>query len=316
MRIAGVLALIGLAVAPPLAAPQQPDELLLAVLRRDNRVVPFAAFDGRRWSSKWPERIPLEIPISIDSVPDHWWGVEPPPRRFSLWSDGVRTGEVTAQTLAITRLMCQPRIVLISDHKSALPTPPQFVLPYPKDGLLVAGSATVSKIETVERGATWDRIIALATNEFNKQETREAGAFRAWRHPIKEDERRLVPITLEALYRAPMDEPGWTAHFMEAVRQFAPTPTEKDGCALATYASGWVLTGPKNESRVFLGASVTYCDRKGVGYMLPFGVLSARGRSYWVFQYSGFEFESYEVTRPTRSRIESNVAYSAGTCGR
>lgn len=316
MRTLAVLVLIGLSPGPPPAAAQQPDELLLAVLRRDNRVIPFAAFDGRRWSRDWPERMPLEMPISIDDVPDPWWGVKPPPRRFTLWSEGVRSGEVTTQALAVTRLMCQPRLVLTSDHKSTAPTPPQFVLPYPKDGLLVAGNATVTKIETVEPGETWNRVEALATMEFNKQEKRAAGAFRSWRHPIKEDQRRLVPIRMEALYRAPMDEPGWTAYFMEAVRQFPAGPDEKDGCGLATYASGWVLTGPKNESRVFLAAQVTYCDRKGVGYMLPFGVISARGKSYWVFQYSGFEFESYEVTRPTRDRIESAVVYSAGTCGR
>ena len=157
---------------------------------------------------------------------------------------------------------------------------------------------------------------AIAFGFCDDPESRAAGAFRSWRHPIKADRRKLVPITIEALYKAPSDSPEWTAYFVEAVRQFPPGPTEKDGCGLATYASGWVLRGPKDRTRLHLGAQVTYCDRKGVGYMLPFGLVQANRRTFWVFQYAGFEYEGYEVVRPTPGGPDVEVTYTVGVCAR
>ena len=320
MRMHALLLALCLAVLSPVFAATTQEKtapFLLSVLRRDGLVLPFAAFDGRRWSRRWPERIPLELPISLDDVPEYWWGIEPPPRRMHLWNAGARVGEVTVTGLSMSRLMCEPRLALRSDYKAGTPAPPRMVLPYPKDGLLVSSAMPVGKIDAVgPDSAEAKEILTLMAGEFNKQEGRAAGAFRSWRHPIKADRRKLVPITIEALYKAPSDSPEWTAYFVEAVRQFPPGPTEKDGCGLATYASGWVLRGPKDRTRLHLGARVTYCDRKGVGYMLPFGLIQANSRTFWVFQYAGFEYEGYEVVRPTPGGPDTEVAYMAGVCGR
>ena len=48
--------------------------------------------------------------------------------------------------------------------------------------------------------------------------------------------------------------------------------------------------------------------------MLPFGLIRVNGRNYWVYQFSGFEEEWYEVVEPTHRNIEGHVAYRAGTC--
>jgi hypothetical protein len=132
---------------------------------------------------------------------------------------------------------------------------------------------------------------------------------------VKEGDRKKMPVTLEALYRAPTEDPEWTAYFMESIREYTPGPNETDGCGLATFVSGWVITN-RERATVRLGARITYCDRKDVAYMLPLGLVRADGKNYWVFQYSGFEQESYEVARPHRRNVETVVAYSAGACGR
>lgn len=305
------------AFLPHVAAFQeQTGSFLLSVLRRDGVVVPFAAFDGRRWSKRWPERLPTERPISLDDIPDSWWGVKPPPRRMHRWSDGVRNGEVTVTAPAIGALMCEQRMTLRSDYTSSQPAPPRFVLPFPKDGLLVSGEVAVAKIETMDpASADGAAVLALALDDFNREESAAASAFTAWRHPVKPADRKKVPVTLEALYRAPTDDADSLAYFIEAVRQYPPDPKEPDGCGLATYVSGWVVTSPQR-TNVRIGAQVTFCDRKGVGYMLPFGLVRADGKNYWVFQYAGFESESYAVIRPHRRGVEAAVSYNAGSCGR
>lgn len=310
------LTLVAASLPHAAALQEQTGSFMLSVLRRDGIVVPFAAFDGRRWSKRWPERPPADRPISLEDVPDGWWGVKPPPRRMQLWSEGVRSGEVTVTAPVIGTLMCEPRMTLRSDYTPSQPAPPRFVLPFPKDGLLVSGDIPVSKIETLDTaGADGAAVLALALDEFNRQESAAASVFTAWRHPVKAADRRKVPVTLEALYRAPADDPESMAYFIEAVRQYPPGPNEKDGCGLATYVSGWVVKSPERTS-VRIGARVTFCDRKGVGYMLPLGLVRADGKNYWVFQYSGFESESYEVIRPHRRGVETAVIYHAGSCGR
>ncbi|CAN5848714.1 hypothetical protein BH24ACI5_BH24ACI5_12260 [soil metagenome] len=319
MNVKALLFALCLAILAPDPRPmlaQETGPFALAVLRRDGLVVPFATFSGKRWAKRWPERKPLELPISLGDVPDAWWGIEPP-RRMHLWNEGVRIGEVLLKEPTVAALMCEPRPALKSDYKATAPVPPRFVLPYPKDGLLVSGDVPVMPIDAVEPdGAEGKNVLALAVDQFNKQENLAAGRFTSWRHPLKAAERKLLPIVIEALYRAPIDDPGWTAYFMEAVRQFPPGPAEKDGCGLATYASGWVIVGPGGASRTWLGARVTYCDRKGVGYMLPFGRVRANDRTYWVFQYAGFEAEAYEVARPAKGGVQAEVVYTVGTCGR
>jgi hypothetical protein len=320
MRITAVrLATCFLLLTPDFAplVQERTAPFVLSVLRRDGIVLPFAAFDGRRWSRRWPERVPVELPISLDAVPGWWWGVDAPPRRMHLWDAGASVGEVTVTGLTMTRLMCERRLALRSDYKAGTPAPPPMVLPYPKDGLLVSSAVPVGTIAVRQPdSADANKILMLATEEFNKQEKRAAGAFTDWRHPIKADHRKLVPITIEALYSAPADDPEWTAYFVEAIRQFPPGPAEKDGCGLATYVSGWVMVGPNDRARIYLRARVTYCDRKGVGYMLPFGLIQANRKSYWVFQYAGFESEGYEVVRPTARGPETQVVYTAGVCAR
>ena len=298
------------------ALQERSTKFVVGVLRRDGIVAPFATFDDGRWRARWPADIrSRELPISLDDVPESWWGLDPAPRTMTIWRDGERAGAINLTAVTVSRLMCQPRIALKTDYKPAVPAPPPFEVPYPKDGLVVSGDARIERISTVERGsAEWNRAVILITPEFNREETTAARSFTSWTHPVEERQRKLLPITMEAIYRAPMEDPEWTAYFVEAVRQYAPGRADRDGCGLATFASGWVLVGPKEKAKIRLTAKVTYCDRKGVGYMLPFGLIRADGNIYWVFQFSGFEEEWYEIAEPNPDGVKGHVAFHAGGC--
>ena len=310
-----VVALLTLELPAP-ALQEDASKFALAILRRDGAVLPFATFDGRRWRGRWPAEIRnLELPISLDDVPEDWWGVEPAPRRMTIWRDGARAGAVTLTGLSITRPMCEPRITVKSDYKSESTPPPPFEMPYPKDGLLSSGDLTLERIASVEKGsADWNRIMIAIKERFDREESAAARAFTSWVHPVQEDRRRLMPIALEALYRAPTDDPNWTAYYVEAVRQYPPAPRDQDGCGLATFGHGWVLVSRNEDIKVQISALVTYCDRKGVSYILPFGFIRADDHVYWVYQFSGFEEEWFEVVEPTRGSIRSHVAYRVGAC--
>lgn len=303
-------------LAPSSGSQDRPPEFVLGVLRADGIVTPFATFDGRRWRARWPDRVRnIDLPISLEDVPENWWGVEPPPRTMTIWRDGQTRGTVTLGNPTMARPMCEPRIALKSDYEPAPTAPPPFERPYPKEGLVISADVPLEPIASVERGsAEWNRAIILITEEFNRRENAAARAFTSWVHPYNERQRKGIPITLEALYRSPTEDPEWTAYYVEAVRQYPSGPRDKDDCGLTTFVQGWLMVGPRNQARVRLSANVAYCDRKGASYMLPWALFRARDKVYWIFQFSGFEEEWYEVAEPKRGGVTSHVAYRVGFC--
>ena len=309
-----LVALLALEFPAP-ALQENASSFVLAVLRRDGGVIPFATFDGRRWRARWPADVRnKELPISLDDVPEDWWGIEPAPKTMAIWRDGARAGSITLTGLSMTRPMCEPRITLKSDYKPSTTPPPPFEMPYPKDGLLASGNITLEPITAIEKGsADWNSIVIAIKEQFDREETSAVRSFDMWTHPVEERQRKLLPITVEALYRAPTDDPNWTAYYVEAVRQYPPGRQDRDGCGLATFGYGWVLVA-KKEIKVRIAAKVTYCDRKGIGYMLPFGLIRANEKVYWVYQFSGFEEEYYEVAEPSRRGVDNHVVYPAGAC--
>jgi hypothetical protein len=85
------------------------------------------------------------------------------------------------------------------------------------------------------------------------------------------------------------------------------------GCGLETFISGWMHINKRQpKPKTELTARVTYCDRKGVSYMLPLGLLKLRNRTHWVFQTSSWEREWYSVVEATPGRLRFVAEYYAG----
>lgn len=288
---------------------------LAAVLRRDGTVIPFAAFDGKNWRAPWPQNIRnMELPIDLESVPREWWGKAGAVPQLTAWLNGVNRGPIRLARPTMLRLMCTTRIGVLTDYRSADPAPPPAVQPFPKDGIAVSGDQHVDPIEIVAAGSPeWAPTAAAIAGDFDEAEQRAVRTFTEWNHPVKRAERRKVPLELEAMYRAPMDEEGWTAYYVEAVKHYQPGPDDR-GCGLMTSAGGWTAVGPNGKRSTKLYARVTYCDRQGVTYMLPLGLLKVNGRNYWAFQLSGYGREGYVVVRPRPKQFDTEVQYGAGDC--
>jgi hypothetical protein len=314
------LAVVALAVMLPASQRRQPPtesgQGALGVLRRDGVLLPFAVFNGDSWEIAWPIALNTsEIPINLESVPKKWWG----PRGVNGWRVRLGDGDersLELQALAILRLFCSRRLGIRTDYRPALPLPPVHVEPFPKDGLAINANVPVEPIESVARDSPeWTALAATLAQEFDRVEEETIQRVRAntgWRHPLERAERRKLPVRLESWYRSPAGEPGWTVSYVEAVRQFPPAPEDK-GCGLETLVSGWV----HHENGVLAKASdlrgkITYCDRVGASYMLPFGRIRPRGRYYWIFQLSGWEDEWYDVAEVGPKRVRHVIEVYAG----
>lgn len=288
----------------------------LAVLRRDGLMFPFASFDRDSWSVPWPvNEKNLEVPATLDAVPRRWWGRGQP----EAWRAYVGSGApvpVDVLKPVLKHVFCSPRVWLATAYQSTLEMPPSPIDPFPKDGLVVNGDVPIEAIETVDRSSPeWGAFAVNLMKEFDRIEDRTIGGVRSnagWRHPVAAAERHRTRIALESWYRAPLGDPGWMVSYIEAVRAYAPGPEDK-GCGLETLVSGFVFHKDgvlRKDAR--LAGKITYCDRVGATYMLPFGRIRPKEKTYWVFQMSGWEAEWYDVVEVGRDRARYIVEVPAG----
>jgi hypothetical protein len=292
----------------------------LAVLRRDGILFPFASFDRDRWRVTWPIRIgSIELPANAEAIPERWWGTRSPQQWRAYLTDGDET-YLQLQGPTTFRSFCGPMLGLRTNYQSREPIPPVPVDPFPKDGLAISGGVPLEPIEMVSsESPEWAPMAASLLEAFDRTENdtiSDVRQFSRWQHPIPAAARRKEAVRLESWYRAPSGD-GWTTSYVELVRQYPPQADDK-GCGLETLVSGWVHhhNGTLSKKRQLTG-KLTYCDRVGALYMLPFGRIRPKDQTYWVYQLSGWESEWYEVVsvRPEKVRYALEVvARPPGRC--
>jgi hypothetical protein len=324
IRTSALVALAALvaAVATFAASGQPPSptsHLVVAVLRNDGLLLPFAAFDGRKWSAPWPssvDRYSGDLPVNLASVPRGWWGGEPP-GAWTLWPrNGDPSRALALQTPVMIRVGISRQLGFRTDQPPVLPPVPPFVLPFPKVGVALAGDARVAPIASVSAmSPTWKVFADALRPEIAKAEERSISALNGsarWRHPFNREARRRVQSELEAWYVTPLAGSARRLSYIEAIKKYPVLP-EDDGCGLETYVSGWVHHDEgQTNLRARLRAVITYCDRRRVSYMLPFGQLEVAGKTHWIVQMSGRDHEWYAIVEGRPDEVKYVAEFQAG----
>jgi hypothetical protein len=314
LKAAVLLLLAAVAVIPAQPPPFHDGRGALAVLRRDGILFPFATFNRDSWRVAWPVNF-LEVPLTLNAIPANWWGTPVPHHWRGHLGNGASV-DLELKAPMLFRTQCMKRLGIATTYRSEVPLPPAPVEPFPKDGLAISGNVPFERIESVDPASPeWSALPAALQEWIDRLEETTVSRVRTgsgWRHPLKKEERSKYPIRIESWYRSPSGEPGWDVSYIEAVRVYPPGPEDK-GCGLETYINGWI----HHENGVLkdagdLRAKITYCDRVGAKYMLPFGRVRPRDRWYWVFQMSSREDEWYDVVEVGREKIRYVIEVLAG----
>jgi hypothetical protein len=296
---------IGAALVVSLSAADQPGGAFgIGVLRRDGAVIPFAAYDGKRWSSPWPApQVDLTVPISLSAVPKKWWG---PTRPLGEWQATTAAG---LRPLRVTQpdwvdVFCVRQIGLRTDYRPEQPPPPRIEQPYPKDGLAVSPPQTIERVEILSPMAVdAQRLAGVLLESFNRAERTVEGQSG---HPIARRAREGVEPTIEALYAF-----GTTprVYYVEATRRYRRLGQSADECEALAFGTGWFVRDEAGVRSLMMAVDLLACDRSGASYMLPLGVMRPGNRLFWIAQFSGWDHERFVIVevKPKGVEVAANV---------
>lgn len=316
--------ILATAAVVSLAAQLKPVEtgrFAVAVLRRDGVLVPFAHFNGRRWSNAWPEpSAGPEIPITLDEVPRHWLKGAYPAGPWTMWTLDGEPAKLEVTRPVVFEAHCLSNVGLQTTYRSSERVPLPHVHPYPKDAIAVFGDVRFGRIEVTAPDSP-PRTALAASKEFrtsfNVAERKAIGTLgrlQHWSHPLTEAERERRPIVVDALYRAPYAGGGFVSYF-EATRT-SKWPGEQDaGCDLITLVQGWIVTQPTGDVQPrTISGNLFDCEMKGAAFMFPLGRLTIDGKAYWLVQWSGWGYEQYAVIEIGEKQMRTVQMTPGGGC--
>jgi hypothetical protein len=295
-----------LAVVLVAAADRASSSFVIGTLRRDGLILPFGAFDGKHWSAPWPlPQFDRAIPINLISVPKDWWGKAGVRETWQAWIGGA------AATLAVVqpdfaKVHCTRQIGLRTDYRAAEPPPPPDIQPYPKDGLAVSPPQPLAPITILESGATELLPVWPAMRDtFNRAERDTASRFN---DPMSERTRERIDPQFEAAYAYGTDP---RIYYFESSRTYRMIGNQD--CTIA-FGTGWIVKSGDTYKSFVAVVDLLPCTRYGATYMLPFGVMTLNGHTYWIAQFSGWDHERFAVIDIKPKEVEAVINVWGGGC--
>jgi hypothetical protein len=299
---------VGVLTALALVADRPDRSFAVGILRRDGIVVPFAAFDGRKWSSHWPKpALELTVPVDVHSVPSSWWGPTGPLDSWEAWAGTSERQPIRVSQPDWIGVHCLRQVGLRTDYRAGEFPPPPREQPYPKDGLAVAPPQPIERIQAVPPAAgEVTGMTAILQEAFNDAERTTARRFN---HPIKPGIRERITPTIEAVY-AHGGEPR--VYYVESLREYQMAGTHE--CTMVAFGTGWFVRENGTYRALSMAVDALNCDRLGASYMMPLGVARLATRVFWLAQFSGWDHERYVVIEPKARGVDAVLSVWGGGC--
>ena len=308
-------------LARPLALQQSSDadrRYIVGVVRADGVLVPFAQFNAGLWRPIWQDPNSTNadsLPLTLDDVERDWWGRAGPSLQWTLWRAAGSSLPLNVSTSRVVASPCRAQAALGTDYKSEAPPPPPDLAPYPKIGIATTAPIDFEPIEQLsEKDAEWARVEAAVGDEFDDAESTSLEDM-GWSHPTSRAMRKRSSIDLQSVWHVR----GSRFFYFEAMRRYPdPKPPKgKPACDLVTYVKGYLWDSPREQLvPAGISALISYCHMERASFLWPLGVITERGKQYWVFQSAGWTSEVYSIVEPMprRGTVTHHVHYMAGRC--
>jgi hypothetical protein len=308
-RTARAVVAAAVALSTAGAAGSARDAFAVGVLRRDGVILPFAVFDGKKWSSPWPGPTgDLTVPIDLRAVPKGWWGVGAP---LEMWQIAPGDGAGAARIVQPdwVNIHCARYVGLRSDYQPPQPAPPRTTQPYPKDGLAVSPPHAIDRVEILPPASPELRALLPAVHTAFNDAERDVES--QYGHPISRRAREGIAPTVEAVY-AYGDSPR--VYYVEALRPYRQLGQQVGDCSAVGSGTGWFVRSGGEVRLLTMVVDILNCDRQSASYMLPLGVVRLNDRLFWLAQFSGWDHERYVVLEVKKKSVDVVVNRWGGSC--
>lgn len=301
---------LGLALAALLmaTASAQSESFTLAIVRLDGRIVPFAAYDGRRWELAWPQADEATSSTpTVDNIPSVWRRRgDHVPNFWPVWpSSGASRIEAHITGVEIVEAHCQRQVALVTNLPEAKGKHPF------KFGVAIDSNLPIGSIEEVRRSdVLWRTAEQAVVANFASLEAAKAQAAHVQLLPEKP-----APVAqITALYRE-AKSPNSPMYFVAEKKYRTPRFPQDPGCPALTMMTGWLVptdagTLTLRDPKIFL----TNCDAKEARTGLPLAAFRISDQLFWVLQEHGYEDETYLIAEIRQSEVRYPIEFNGGGC--
>ena len=289
--------------AATLGTTGSPPAVIVAVIRNDGILLPYAAFSGGTWDSPGPgwRHTGDEDDTSGPDDPGKSW-FEMIGRTITTWHAAASAGR--SETLHVSgavriQVDCTDNWGLRTDRK---PVGKKSEAGWPA-GIALSGDAAAVAMRDVAGDAGEARaFLELIRAPFDESEAAAKVA------PAQQ-----ASIKLTGLYRSLGTVDGRAIYFVEAERDY--TVTSPGGvCGPVTRFQAWMTR--QGDAWRWLDRIVylTDCDGKEANDVTPLGILSLDGRTYVFAVENGYEDTRYSVLEVGASAIGHLLTIGEGGC--
>ena len=303
--------------------PDHTSRLLIAVLREDGTLIPFAQYSNGGWFNPWPKprdaapSIYAEttevIPNSLSNLPEPWFKqCEKIPTMWYFWSSDTTPTVLRASKVVQVENHSQNNWAILTDLARQNSNDAGH-------GVIAVALNANEKIEPMIEIKTDSvevaDIVPFVKQVFDEAETAELTRIRAERpapiqlstpvFTLSSEARRKIMISITKLYRTNSKGNGEPLYYFEAEKQYpiSVAPIGQD-CNDVTIFQGWISASDKGglgliDSRLFL----TNCDRKGPSTTTPLGSMTLNSDTFLFISEHGWEDESYTILRLDNSGL-------------
>jgi len=286
----------------------QSQPLVLAIVRFDGHLVPFAAYDNGRWERAWPEADEsVGGTPSLETTPSIWRraGQQVP----LVWQLMIGWGKTITQArvrgVGDVDSHCSAQLALTTDLPAHEPQETERL------GVATDSSLPLVPIDLVDRtDAAWRAAFQVIIGRFSALESAQA------KFEQKDLTRQTPPpaVDITALYRE-RGSPQSPIYFIAEKRYGASSSPQYPECPLRTVITGWLVPGSAgrltmSNTAVFL----TDCDTMEVIASMPLAAMRVGGRPFWVLQEYGHEREAFLIVEPSVREIRSALGVFGGGC--
>jgi hypothetical protein len=302
----------GVRVLARQAAPPRPaDRVLVALVRSEGIVVPFAEYSDGRWSNAGAGA------GSSQAVPPVWFvrgGSAPHEWSVILASGARRAAQANSATLVQSH--CSPQWGLLSDIGDQ-PLPLNTLRR--QVGAAVSGPAAIDGFEALDRAAPdVARLSVAVLATFDRDEdaalARWTAAGKGRLQPVIE--RHAIPFAIEAAYRSRVTVAGQRLVYLRVSRTHRESAAASSPCTHVSVLDAWIFEDEQGRPTIATTSRfvLTDCARRDVRTGVPFGIVRIDGRAYIIsVDYYG-ESEEYRISTVGGETVRSIMSTFGGGC--